>query len=158
MHRQQTAHDNIPVIKLHGTVKKMNKNQAADQNNPDFNEEIEDLRNELARFKKEKERVRAIVGHIGGMPTENTKIWNIIFILVILATLVISLATEGGMRLAMVELAVTALSIKLLLLMNTQSRVNHFQLWILSSIEWRLNEIRKDLRGLAAKSEKNSLD
>ena len=43
----------------------------------------------------------------------------------------------------MVDLALAALSIKILFLIHNQARVNHFQLWILTSIEWRLNEIAK---------------
>ncbi len=31
--------------------------------------EVEDLRHEVERFKEEKERVRAIIGRIGGAPT-----------------------------------------------------------------------------------------
>jgi hypothetical protein len=29
--------------------------------------------------------------------------------------------------------------------MHSQARVNHFQLWILSSLEWRLNEVVKEI-------------
>lgn len=51
------------------------------------------------------------------------------------------------LQLAMVELAIAAVSVKLIFLIHKQSRVNHFQLWILSSIEWQLNEIMKITKG-----------
>jgi len=111
-------------------------------------EEIEDLRHEMESFKKEKERVRAIVGKIGGMPSVNTKLFNIIFLFLILICLVISLVSEGKLQLAMMELAIAALSAKIIYMMHNQSRINHFQLWILSSLEWRLNEILKEIQGV----------
>ena len=39
-----------------------------------------------------------------------------------------------------------ALAVKILYMMHGQSKVNHFQLWMQSSIEWRINEITKMLR------------
>ncbi len=107
-------------------------------------EEMADLKEEIERFREEKQRVRAIVGKIGGVPAFNTKIFNIIFVTLVVISLAISLITEvPRTRLAMIELAVAALSLKLIFLINKQARVNHFQLWILSSLEWRLNEIMK---------------
>ena len=43
-------------------------------------EEILALKKEIETFKREKDRVRAIVGQVGGIPTTNTKILNICFI------------------------------------------------------------------------------
>ncbi len=107
-------------------------------------EEMADLKEEIERFREEKQRVRAIVGKIGGVPAFNTKVFNIIFVTLVVVSLAISLITEvPRTRLAMIELAVAALSLKLIFLINKQARVNHFQLWILSSLEWRLNEIMK---------------
>ena len=108
--------------------------------------EMAELKQEIERFKQEQERVRAIVGKIGGVPTSHAKIFNIIFILFILTILAISLISGGTLRLAMVELAVAAISIKLIYLIHNQARVNHFQLWILSSLEWRLNEVYKEIK------------
>ena len=102
-----------------------------------------DLKEEIERFKEEKERVRSIVGKIGGVPRSHTRAFNIFFVTLVVVSLAISLISGGLLRLAMIELVVAALSIKLILLMNNQSRVNHFQLWILSSLEWQVNEIMK---------------
>jgi len=111
-------------------------------------EEIEDLRHEMENFKKEKERVRAIVGKIGGMPQLNRRIVNAIFLIVIVVCLYFSLASKGTLQLAMLELAIAALTGKIIYLIHNQSRVNHFQLWILSSLEWRLNEILKEIKDI----------
>lgn len=110
--------------------------------------EMDDLKHELEYFQKEKERVRTIVGKIGGVPAFNTTIYNIAFLVLILASLIISLLSHGTLSTAMIELAVGALSLKLILLMHNQGRVNHFQLWILSALEWRLDELRREVRKL----------
>ena len=46
-----------------------------------FEDELNDLKQELEHFQQEKERVRAIIGKIGGMPKFHTKLINIIFII-----------------------------------------------------------------------------
>lgn len=110
-------------------------------------EEVEDLRLEVERFKREKEQVRAIVGRIGGIPTFNTLAFNIIFALVIVVCLVVSLLSDGGkLQLGMIEMAVVAVSLKIMYFMHRQARVNHFELWILSSLEWRLDQMKKEIK------------
>lgn len=111
-------------------------------------EELEDLRKELEHFQKEKERVRAIVGKIGGVPKTQAKIINAVFIIVILVSLAISIVGGEQWRLLMIEIATVALSIKIIYLIHSQMRVAHFEFWILSSLEWRINEIMKQLRAL----------
>ncbi|RKY06762.1 MAG: hypothetical protein DRP65_11340 [Planctomycetota bacterium] len=121
-------------------------NNSAKQNKEKMiEEEVEDLRRELEHFQQEKERVRTIVGKIGGVPTFNIRLFNIVFIAVMAATLFISLLSSE-LRLLMIELATVALALKILYMMHCQSKVNHFQLWMQSSIEWRINEIMKLLR------------
>jgi hypothetical protein len=44
-----------------------------------------------------------------------------------------------------IDVAVAAISLKLIYMMNNQAKVSHFQLWVLTSLEWRLNELTKKL-------------
>lgn len=122
----------------------------ADQND-NISEELQDLKKELDHFQQEKERIRVIVGKIGGVPKFNTKLANYIFIAIIVITLIISALFGGETRLLMIEFATVALAAKILYMMHCQSRVNHFQLWMQSSIEWRINEITKILRQIQKK-------
>ena len=48
----------------------------------------------------------------------------------------------------MIDLALVTLSIKIIYLPPVQTRVNHFQFWILSWLEWRINEIAKRVKQL----------
>ncbi|MHC4395102.1 MAG: hypothetical protein ACYS1A_05555 [Planctomycetota bacterium] len=111
-----------------------------------FEDEIDDLKQELEHFQQEKDRVRAIIGKIGGVPTFHTKLINAIFIIVITASVTISIVCGEKLRLLMIELATVTLSIKIIYLIHCQMRINHFKFWILSSIEWRLTEMRKEIK------------
>lgn len=111
-------------------------------------DEISDLKMELEHFEKEKERVRAIVGKIGGVPKFRTKLINAIFMIVILVSLAVSLIAGEKLRLLMIEVATVALSAKIIYLIHYQNRINHFKFWILSSIEWRINEMMTIMKQL----------
>ena len=113
--------------------------------------EIQDLQEEIINFQKEKERIRQIVGNIGGMPDFNTKIFNIFFSVFILVDLILAVFIEGRWRMALIDLAIAAVSFKIMYFMYHQMRLNHFQLWIMSSIEWRINELSRDIRELSKK-------
>ena len=112
-------------------------------------DEIHDLKEELEKFKQEKERVRAIVGKIGGVPAAQTKIINIVFTALIAAFLLVSVVGGEKLRPLMLELTIVALSAKIVFLIHLQSKVNHFQLWVMSAIEWRMNEMMKIVNSLA---------
>lgn len=115
------------------------------QTNPsEVEQELEDLRRELEHFQQEKERVRAIIGQVGGVPKFHSKLFNWILIIATAICLVISLLIDHlSVRLLMIELASAAVSVKIIYLMHCQMRVNHFKVWVLSSIEWRLSELTK---------------
>ena len=111
-------------------------------------EELQDLKKELENFEKEKERVRAIVGKIGGVPKTQVRFVNALFIAVVAISVVVSILAGEKWRLLMIEVATVTLSIKIIYLMHEQMRVAHFEFWILSSLEWRVNEVMKQVRQL----------
>lgn len=115
--------------------------------------ELEDLRKELESFQQEKERVRAIVGKIGGVPKTQANLVNSLFIAVVALSVIISLVVSNHWRLIMIEVATVTLSIKIIYLIHSQMRAAHFEFWILSSLEWRINEIMKQLRELRKERE-----
>jgi len=100
----------------------------------------------LEHFQQEKERVRAIIGKIGGVPKFRTKLINTLFVAVIVITVVLSIIGGEKWRVLMIELATITLSAKIIYLIHCQMRINHFQFWILSSLEWRLNEMIRHVR------------
>lgn len=114
-----------------------------------LSEEIVDLKRELDSFQAEKERVRAIIGKIGGVPTFHTKLINVLFILVIVVSVVVSIIADEKWRLLMIEVATVTLSIKIIYLIHCQMRINHFKFWILSSIEWRIMEMMTHIKKMS---------
>jgi ABC-type multidrug transport system fused ATPase/permease subunit len=106
-----------------------------------FEHEINDLKMELEHFEQEKERVRAIIGKIGGVPRFSTKLINFLFIAIIIVAGIISIFSGERLRLLMIELTTVMLSVKIIYMIHYQMRVNHFKFWILSAIEWRINEM-----------------
>ena len=117
-----------------------------------YENEISDLKMELDNFEKEKERVRLIVGKIGGVPKFRTKLINILFIVVIVVAGVISAFSGEKLRLLMIELTTIMLSVKIIYMIHYQMRVNHFKFWILSAIEWRINEMMVRIKKIEKQS------
>ena len=118
-----------------------------EQQNEHYDNEINDLKAELEHFEKEKERVRMIIGNIGGVPKFRTKLINISFIIIIIAAGIVSVLEED-LRLLMVELTTIMLSVKIIYMIHVQARVNHFKFWILSAIELRVIEMMDQIKQL----------
>ncbi len=117
-----------------------------------YEDEISDLKKELEHFEQEKERVRLIIGKIGGVPKFSTKLINILFIAVIIVAGVISIFSGEKLRLLMIELTTIMLSVKIIYMIHYQMRVNHFKFWILSAIEWRINEMMVRIKKIEKQS------
>jgi F0F1-type ATP synthase assembly protein I len=118
-----------------------------DKDNANVEQELADLKKELANFQKDKERIRAIIGSVGGIPKFHSKLFNGVLIVATGLCLLISIMVNSTpVRLLMIELASAAVSVKIIYLIHCQMRVNHFKLWVLSSIEWRLNELTRLVR------------
>lgn len=106
-----------------------------------------ELLDEIEEFKKEKERIKAIVGEIGGMKANpQHEIVNRILIMVIVAILVV------GVALGKIDLQITLMIailigiFKAIWMLYEAQRVTHFQFWILNSLEFRINEIHKKVK------------
>ena len=117
-----------------------------------FENEINDLKVELENFEQEKERVRAIIGRIGGVPEFRTKVINILFFIVLIVAGAVSIIRED-LRLLMVELTTIMLSVKIMYMIHVQAKVNHFKFWILSAIELRVIEMMNLIKEIKRKQE-----
>ncbi|MCK5147680.1 hypothetical protein KAR48_13055 [bacterium] len=105
-------------------------------------------RAELEQFIKEKEQIRKIVGQIGGKPTTLGKIFEIVMITLVLATLIAAPFLPHHLELPAVELGLVLLSIKIFIFLRNEAKVIHFQFWMLSSLEWRMNDMAKRLSSM----------
>ncbi|QEN06490.1 hypothetical protein EXM22_00220 [Oceanispirochaeta crateris] len=101
-----------------------------------------ELIQELDDFKKEKERVKKILGSLGGTKiARRDKMINMAFAVVVLGFFILELTTHFLPSFVSLEVGLLFLSIKIIWMMNSAHKVNHFQFWILNSIEYKVNQI-----------------
>jgi hypothetical protein len=103
---------------------------------------------EVERFLADREKIRRIIGSIGGKPTRHERIINIIFFIVVGVLFIIALLPVHISKFLTIEIAVLLVSFKLLYFMYNEAKLNHFEFWMLSTMEWRLNEIGKSLSAI----------
>ncbi|MGL4629377.1 hypothetical protein [Cetobacterium sp.] len=106
----------------------------------------EQLREELQEFQKEKERIRNIVGQIGGSSSNQNKIVNTLLIVIIVALLVLGGIFNRITSSLAIQVAILFSVIKLIWMFYESQRASHFQFWILNSLEFRINEIYKKVK------------
>ena len=123
------------------------------------------LKAELDQFKKEKETIRKLMGQIGGKDAAVKDLianWVFIISIVLLAINdvlhhVLHIETPVSVDFS-IGLAVLLVSIKIIWMMHKATKVEHFQFWILNSIEFRLNDVAKQVRNLEKTIEKHYSD
>ena len=131
-------------------------------------DEAEILRQELEHYRSEKDRIRKVIGQIGGATSKRQdRVINIIFLVVVVGLFIFDILREiTGFavstipRFLSMELALLLVSLKIIWMIHRQSRVDHFQFWVLNSIEFQINMMSKRLKDLeertAGKSEQTS--
>ena len=100
---------------------------------------------EMEEFLVEKERIRQIVGQIGGKPNLVSRITNIFIFVFIISTLIVAPFLPEFFELPAVEVGLALISIKIFFMLQNEAKVTHFQFWMLSSLEWRMNDMSKRL-------------
>ena len=120
--------------------------------------ETKALLEELEQFRKEKAKIRDLVGQIGGAASaQRDKVINIVFIGAISVLFFLDLLRHlVGIHMPLpplfsVELGLLLVSIKIIWMIHKQSKVEHFQFWILNAIEFRLNSISSQLKNINEK-------
>ena len=106
----------------------------------------EHLRQELDEFKKEKERIRNIVGEIGGKNNKQHKIVSLIFVILIGILLILGVVLQKITLFLTLEIVVVLGVFKLIWMFYESQRASHFQFWILNSLEFRLNELDRKIK------------
>lgn len=99
------------------------------------------------------EKLRKIVGSLGGKPTRKDKILNTIFLIVVIGLFVVEIFWREFIGTVALDVAILLISLKLIYLMHSQARVNHYQFWILTAIEMKTTMMMEQL----GKLEKSNL-
>ncbi len=113
------------------------------------------LQEELNQYKQEKEKIRGMLGQIGGKNTAKIdQIVNAIFIGLLAILFLLDLLRHFHLvelpfeTIVSIEIGILLVSIKIIWLIEKQIKVNHFQFWMLNSIEFRLNNVNNKILGI----------
>ncbi len=110
-------------------------------------ESREELLEEIQEFEREREQLKDVLGRIGGRSFSKRDNWiNAGFLILILGLFAVELTTKFLPWRISLELGVLLVSVKIVFMIHAQQKVNHFQFWILNSIEYRMNDIAKRVR------------
>lgn len=120
--------------------------------------EVDELKEELKKFHTEKEKIRAIMGQVGGKHSaKRDHIITGIFIVLIAVLFILDLGHHifhwqiPVPPLFSIAVGVLLISVKIIMMIHKMTKVDHFQFWILNSIEFRVDQVHCRLR----KIEKN---
>ena len=122
------------------------------------NQDASALQEEVEQFKKEKEKIRQIIGDVGGRKSNRRdQTINMLFIGSVAVLFIVDFFRHALKLdipippLFSVELGLLLVSIKIIWMIHKQTRVEHFQFWILNSIEFRLNDLSKQAQKIEAR-------
>jgi hypothetical protein len=124
-------------------------------------DETQMLREELEHYRSEKERVRQIVGQIGGQPSlRRTRWFNAAIVALVVIMFAVDLAREifglfAGVfpPFVLLEIAIFLLSLKIVWMIHLQMKLHHFQFWILNSLDFQVNDLARRLRSIEHRGE-----
>ncbi|MBK5200926.1 MAG: hypothetical protein JJE21_05260 [Spirochaetaceae bacterium] len=118
-------------------------------NNEELTRVEEEMIREIEEYNREKDKIRMMLGKIGGQSFSRVDaIVNGIFLTIILTLFTMEITTHFLPSFISLEISVLLVSIKIVIMMHNQYKTNHFQFWVLNSIEFKINTIHTDLRKL----------
>ncbi len=110
---------------------------------------------ELEHYRAEKEQIRHVLGSIGGAQLRKREhVLTVVFcvaLVILFAGDVLHHFTGIAVPwppLFSLEIGVLLVSLKIIWMIRKQAKAEHFQFWILTSIEFRINSIGKRLNEL----------
>lgn len=114
--------------------------------------DYQDLKEQMEQYKEEKERVRKLVGQIGSRKgIKYQKIVNQIFLFIVLIVFILSTIFQKIPYSIGIQLSILLACIKIIGLISDQQKINHFQFWILSTLELKIIEVEKKINSLIEK-------
>jgi len=113
----------------------------------DLEEKKEDILREIEEYNRERDQIKNMLGRIGGEKYSKTDmIINIVFLTAIVILFTLELTTHFLPTFISIEVSVLLVSIKIVWMIHSQHKFNHFQFWILNSLEFRMNNMYSRLK------------
>lgn len=109
----------------------------------------EEILKEINEYNRERDQIKMMLGKIGGTAYSSVDmIINIVFLSIILGLFILELTTHWLPSYISLEVSVLLVSIKIVWMIHSQYKFNHFQFWILNSIEYRMNSIAGKMKSM----------
>ncbi len=108
----------------------------------DLEEKKEDILKEIEEYNRERDQIKSMLGRIGGEKYSKTDMFiNILFLSLIVTLFTLEITTHFLPTYISIEVSVLLVSIKIVWMIHSQHKFNHFQFWILNSLEFRMNNM-----------------
>lgn len=105
------------------------------------------LKEEIEEYNKERDRIKFVIGNIGGKRySKFDTILNIAFLFIIALLFILEVAFHFIPAFLSLEIGILLISVKIIIMIHSQQKSNHFQFWVLNSIEYRMNEMYKRIK------------
>ncbi len=113
----------------------------------ELNKRKEDLEKEIHEYNQEREQIKAMLSRIGGKKYSKTDlIFNIIFLTTIVVFFAVEVTTQILPTYVSLEVGILLVSIKIIWMIHSQHKFNHFEFWVLNSMEFRMNNVDKRVK------------
>ena len=97
-------------------------------------------------LEKEAQEIAPAIASWGGKPTLKRKIITGLFFGAIVLCFTIGIFTSGVFAKSSLEIGLLLLSIKIGYFIYNEARINHYEFWVLQSMESRLNTLLEEVR------------
>lgn len=107
----------------------------------------EEFEAEVAEFNREREQIKNMLGRIGGTTDiRKHKILNWSILGATVGLFVLEITTHILPTLISLEVGLLLISLKIIMLIQSMLKQNHFEFWMLNTIEYRINDMNKRIK------------
>ncbi|WGK68657.1 hypothetical protein P0082_09225 [Candidatus Haliotispira prima] len=102
------------------------------------------LQEEIKLYQREHTNVDNMLGKLGGVQShKKERILNVIILCIAIAAFALNIMFKLVDPIYTVEFGILLISIKIIMLIHSLSKMSHFNFWILHSIDLRINDIAR---------------
>ncbi len=114
-----------------------------------FADRARELAREMQAFEQDRVMLKQMLAGIGGKAySRMDTVLNVAFLAIVVGLFAVSITTHVVPVFVSIEIGVLLVSLKIAWMIHFQQKHQHFQFWVLNTIEFRLNEVLSRLNKL----------
>ena len=118
----------------------------------ELNKRKDDLVEEIEQYNRERDQIKTMLSRLGGQKySRSDVIFNIIFVVALISFFALEIVTQILPTYISLEIGILLVSIKIIWMIHSQHKFNHFLFWILNSIEFRMNNVDKRVKNVESR-------